>query len=63
MNESPLNNDGRGIISLMVLALAALLYFWLPPSYVAVGPLHLGDQTGTCHGANHDGMLLVEICK
>lgn len=65
MNDgySSIDNDGRGLIGIVLIALAAVLYFGMPPSYGSVGPLHLGEKSGTCHGASVDGKLIVEVCK
>lgn len=69
MDDQPVSPDTRGSIGLVVLLLAAALYFGLPqvaagwpPAHVAIGPLSLGDEDGTCHGARL-GDFVIEACK
>jgi hypothetical protein len=59
------NNDREtaATLTLVILLVAALIYFGLPPSYVAVGPFSLGEQSGICHGMRHDGAIWLEACK
>lgn len=71
MDERPVGGDAGGILGLVILGLAALLYFgvpqvWagLPPAYVRVGPVEFGQNLGTtCHGVRVDGEMVVEACK
>jgi hypothetical protein len=69
LDDRPVSPDTRGSIGLIVIVLAAVLYFGLPvlasgwpPAYVSVGPLSLGDRLGTCHGARMSDFV-VEACK
>jgi hypothetical protein len=56
---------------LIVIVLAAALYFGLPavvsglpPGYVKLGPVEMGEIVGTtCHGLRSNGEMVLEICK
>jgi len=71
VDERPVSPDTRGSIGLIVIVLAAALYFGLPyvasgwpPAYVRVGPLEFGQIVGTtCHGFRVNGDMAMEFCK
>jgi hypothetical protein len=67
-NEPSLSGDGRGLLMLGVLALAALLLFGIPaifpPRYVMIGPIEIGELANTtCHGVGVGGTLIFKTCK
>jgi hypothetical protein len=70
-DHRPVSSDTRASFGLVVLALAALLYFGLPPifsgfppAYARIGPVEFGELVGTtCHGLRAEGEMVLEVCK
>jgi len=58
------DNSTSATIAMVLVIVALFVMVAIPPSFVAVGPLSLGDNSiGTCHGVKHDNDIWVEFCK
>jgi hypothetical protein len=61
-DDGPLDPETTITLSWVAIALGALLFFYLPPSYVSAGPLSIGEPGGDCHGVVTHAFTIT-VCK